>query len=161
MALQRVKTVFDGRWVESFQYIYYRMIDVYVSCSSSFQGFIQCIQGRLFPSSDLFVCRGTLYWDGCNNSNLLLVVEDKDVYCVMLVMSKSLDNNLVVVVDFAPAGSVGNTPYLNYEVTRHQRSHNVSGIIDVDSFDLPNSGIPIKVEVKFITKLVLKKVIYL
>ncbi|KAA0063047.1 hypothetical protein E6C27_scaffold468G001600 [Cucumis melo var. makuwa] len=39
MALQRVKTVFDGRWIESWRYIDYRLLDVYVPVSSSFQEF--------------------------------------------------------------------------------------------------------------------------
>ncbi|TYK05555.1 hypothetical protein E5676_scaffold3042G00040 [Cucumis melo var. makuwa] len=39
MALQRVKIVFDGRWIESCRYIDYRLLDVYVPVSSSFQEF--------------------------------------------------------------------------------------------------------------------------
>ena len=66
--------------MESSQYIDYRMVDVLVPCLSSFQEFIQWIQGRLFPSLDLSVCRITLCWDGCDRSNLIRIVEDKDGY---------------------------------------------------------------------------------
>uniref|UniRef100_A0A9I9EEV7 Uncharacterized protein n=1 Tax=Cucumis melo TaxID=3656 RepID=A0A9I9EEV7_CUCME len=44
MALQRVKTLFDGRWIESSRYIDYRVLDVYVPVSSLFQEFVNCIQ---------------------------------------------------------------------------------------------------------------------
>ena len=104
MTLQRVKTDFYGRWIESFRYIDYRVVDVYDPCSSSFQEFIQCIQGRIFPYSDPFVCRVTLYWNGCNNSNLIRIVEDKEVYWLMLVILKFPNNDLVVVVDSIPTG---------------------------------------------------------
>ena len=137
------------------------MINVFVPCSSSFQEFIQCIQGRLFPYLYIFVCRITLYWDGCNTSNLIQIVLDMDVYWFMLIMSKFLDNGFVVVVDSAPVGSVGNTLCLNNKVNTQQPTHNVSGIIGVDSFDSPNDAIPIKVGVKFKTKSILKKVIYM
>ena len=71
MTLQRVKTILDGRcrWIESFRYLDYRVVE-HVSFSSSFQGFVECIQGRLFMSSNLSMSRLTIYWDGCNNSNL-------------------------------------------------------------------------------------------
>ena len=135
------------------------MVDVFVPSSSSFQEFISWIQGRLFPSLHISVCHITLYWDGCNTSNLIRIVEvDKDVYWLMLIMLKFLDNDFVVVVDYAPAGSVGDTSCLNNEVNTQQPTHNVSGIIDVDS---PNDAVPIKVGVKFITKSILKKAIYM
>ena len=51
-------------WI--FQYLDYRV----VSLSPSFQEFIECIQDRLFLSSNLFMSRLIVYWDGCNNSNL-------------------------------------------------------------------------------------------
>ena len=46
-------------------------------------------------------------------------------------MSKFPDNDFVVVVDSALAGSVQNTPCLNNEVNTRQPTHNVSGIVDV------------------------------
>nr|ADN33872.1 hypothetical protein [Cucumis melo subsp. melo] len=61
MALQQVKIVFDGRWIESSRYIDYRVLDVYVPVSSSFQEFANYIQRRLFPNSELFVSRLTVY----------------------------------------------------------------------------------------------------
>ena len=102
------------------------MVNVFVSCSSSFQVFLQCIQDRLFPSLDIFVCRITLYWNECNSSNLIQIVEDKGVCRLMLIMSKFSDNDFVVVVDYAPAGSVKNTTCLNNEVNTQQPTHNVS-----------------------------------
>ena len=30
MALQGVKTILDGRWIKSFQYLDYRVVEVYV-----------------------------------------------------------------------------------------------------------------------------------
>ena len=76
-------------------------------------------------------------------------------------MSKFYDNDFVVVVDSAPAVLVGNIPCLNNEVNTHQPTHNVSGIMDVDSFNSPNVAVPIKVGVKFRTKSILKKAIYM
>ena len=76
-------------------------------------------------------------------------------------MSKFLDNDFVVVVDSAPARSVGNTSCLNNEVNTQQLSHNVAEIIDVHSFDSPNDVVTIEVRVKFRTKSILKKAIYL
>ena len=49
----------------------------------------------------------------------------------------------------------------NNEVNTQQPTHNVSQIIDVDSFDSPNDAVPIKVGVKFKTKSILKKAIYM
>ena len=79
----------------------------------------------------------------------------------MLITSKFLDNDFVVVVDSAPAGSVENTPCFNNELNTQQPTHNVSHIIDVDSFDSPNDVVPLKVGVKFRTKSILKKAIYM
>ena len=90
-----------------------------------------------------------------------MIVEDKDVYCTMLVMSKFSDNDLVAVVDSAPVGSTESTLYLNNGLDKQQRSHDVSWIIDIDSFDSPNAGIPITLGVKFRTKTIMKKTIYL
>ncbi|TYK14069.1 protein FAR-RED ELONGATED HYPOCOTYL 3-like [Cucumis melo var. makuwa] len=123
MALQRVKTVFDGRWIESCRYIDYRLLDVYVPVSSSFQEFANCIQRRLFPNSEVSVSRLTVYWKDCNNSNLIRIVDDKDVSWIMLVISKFPDNDLLVVVETVPATDIGNTPYLSSELPRTEDSH--------------------------------------
>ena len=103
MVLQRVKTVFDGRWIESCRYIDYRILDVYASVSSSFQKFVNCIQRKLFPNSEVSVSRLTVYWKDCNNSNLIRIVDDKHVSWIMLVISKFPDNDLLVVVDTVSA----------------------------------------------------------
>ena len=79
----------------------------------------------------------------------------------MLIMSKFPDNDFVLVVDFAPIESVRNTLCLNNEVNTQQPIHNVSWIIEVDSFDSPNDAVSIKFGVKFRTKSILKKVIYM
>ncbi|TYJ95560.1 hypothetical protein E5676_scaffold767G00630 [Cucumis melo var. makuwa] len=54
MTLQRVKTVFDGKWIESWRYIDYRLLDVYVPISSSFQEFAN---GRCKPIKKRRACR--------------------------------------------------------------------------------------------------------
>ena len=95
MALQRVKIVFDGRWIESCRYIDYRLLDVYVPVSSSFQEFANCIQRRLFPNSEVSVSRLTVYWKDCNNSKLIRIVDDKDVSWIMLLISKFPDNDQI------------------------------------------------------------------
>ena len=99
MALQRVKTVFDGRWIESSQYIDYRVFDVYVPVSSLFQEIVNCTQRSLFPTFELSVSRLTVYWTGCNNANLIWIVDDKDVSSIMLVILKFSNNDLLVVID--------------------------------------------------------------
>ncbi|TYK16304.1 hypothetical protein E5676_scaffold21G00810 [Cucumis melo var. makuwa] len=68
MALQRVKTVFDGRWIESWRYIDYRLLDVYVPVSSSFQEFAN---GRCKPTKKQRACRR---W---KNDGGKVMVEDK------------------------------------------------------------------------------------
>ncbi|KAA0066503.1 uncharacterized protein E5676_scaffold572G00320 [Cucumis melo var. makuwa] len=110
MALQRVKTVFDGRWIESCRYIDYRLLDVYVPVPSSFQEFVNCIHRRLFPNSEVSVSRLTVYSKDCNNLKLIRIVDDKDVSWIMLVISKFSNNDLLIVVDTAPATDIGNTP---------------------------------------------------
>ncbi|KAA0042312.1 protein FAR-RED ELONGATED HYPOCOTYL 3-like [Cucumis melo var. makuwa] len=122
MALQRVKTVLDGRWIESCRYIDYCLLDVYVLVSSSFQEFENCIQHRLFPNSDVSVSRLTVYWKGCNNLKLIQIVDDKDVSWIMLVLSKFPNNDLLIVVDTAPATDIENTPYLSSELPRTEDS---------------------------------------
>ena len=97
MALQRVKTIFDGRWIKSSRYIDYRILDIYVPVSSSFQEFVNCIQRRLFLNSKLSISRLTVYRTDCNN--FIQVVDDKDVSWIMLVIMKFSDNDLHVVVD--------------------------------------------------------------
>ena len=90
----------------------------------SFPGFVKSIQGRLFLSSNFYVSHLTVYWDGCNNSNFVRIIKDKDVSWLMyLVLSKFQDNDLLVVVDSVLAGASGSTTYLYNEVPRFQHSH--------------------------------------
>ena len=123
MALQQVNTILDGRWIESFRYLDYRVVEVYVPFSSLFQEFVDCIQGRLFPSSNISVSHFTVYWDDCNNPNHIQIVEDKDVSWLMLVLSKFPNNYLLVVVDSVSAGAVGNVSYLNTHISRFTSWH--------------------------------------
>ncbi|TYK16435.1 hypothetical protein E5676_scaffold21G002330 [Cucumis melo var. makuwa] len=44
--------------------------------SSSFQEFVNCIQGRSFPTLELSMSRLTVYWNGCNNLNLIRIVDN-------------------------------------------------------------------------------------
>ena len=88
MALQRVKNVFNGRWIESSRYIDYHVLDVYVPVSLSFQEFVNYIQRRLFSNLELSVSRLTVYYTNCNNLNLIRIVDGKDVSWIMLVISK-------------------------------------------------------------------------
>ncbi|KAA0054157.1 protein FAR1-RELATED SEQUENCE 4-like [Cucumis melo var. makuwa] len=122
MGLQRVKTVFDGRWIESSRYIDYRLLDVYVPVSSPFQEFVNCIQRRLFPNLEVSVSRLTVYWTNCNNSNLIRIVDDKDVS------------------DTVFATDIGNTPYLSSELPRTEDSHSENGIIDLNAFESSHTG---------------------
>ena len=78
----------------------------------------------------------------------------------MLILSKFSNNDFVLVVDSTLA-SVENTLCFNKEVNTQQHAHNVSQIIDVDSFESPNDAVPIKGGVKFRIKSILKKVIYM
>ncbi|KAA0038035.1 uncharacterized protein E5676_scaffold237G001590 [Cucumis melo var. makuwa] len=161
MALQRVKTVFDGRWIESSRYIDYHLLDVYVPVSSSFQEFVNCIQRRLFPNLEVSVSRLTVYWKDCNNSNLIQIVNDKDESWIMLVISKFSDNDLLIVVDTVPATDIGSTPYLSSELPRTEDSHSENVIIDLNAFESSHTGISIRVGSMFRKILVLKKAIYM
>ncbi|KAA0067552.1 protein FAR1-RELATED SEQUENCE 2-like [Cucumis melo var. makuwa] len=161
MALQRVKTVFHGRWIESCRYIDYRLLDVYVPVSSSFQEFVNCIQHRLFPNSEVSICTLTLYWKDGNNSKLIRIVDDKDVSWIMLVLSKLPDNDLLIVVDTAPATDIGNTPYMSSKLPRTEDSRTKNVIIDLNAFESPNTVIHIRVGSMFRQKTVLKKAIYM
>ena len=76
MALQRLKTILDGRWIESFWYLDYRVVGIYIPFSSSFREFVECIQGSLFMSSNLSMSSLVVYWGSCNNSNYMLILEN-------------------------------------------------------------------------------------
>ncbi|KAA0061274.1 uncharacterized protein E6C27_scaffold455G001170 [Cucumis melo var. makuwa] len=131
MALQRVKTVFYGRWIESCRYIDYRLLDV-----------------------DPLLKR----WQ---QLKLIRIVDDKDVSWIMLVLSKFPNNDLLIVVDTAPATDIGNTPYMSSELPRTEDSRTENVIIDLNAFESPNTVIHVRVGSMFSQKSVLKKSIYM
>ncbi|TYK22587.1 uncharacterized protein E5676_scaffold195G00040 [Cucumis melo var. makuwa] len=103
----------------------------------------------------------TLYWKDGNNSKLIRIVDDKDVSWIMLVLSKLPDNDLLVVLDTAPATDIGNTPYMSSELPRTEDSRTENVIIDLNAFESPNTVIHIRVGSMFRQKSVLKKAIYM
>ena len=122
MTLQRVTTVLDGIWIELSRHLNYHIVEVYVSCSCSFQGFVECIQGILFSSS-IFSC---LVWPFIGMTATIPTsfrLLRSRICLGMLVLSKFSDNDLLVVVDSVLTRVVGSTLYLNSEVLRSQNSH--------------------------------------
>ncbi|XP_050944055.1 uncharacterized protein LOC127150391 [Cucumis melo] len=113
-----------------------------------------------FPNLEVSVSRLTVYWKDCNNSNLIRIVDDKDVSWIMLVISKFPDNDLLVVVGTAPAKDIGNTPYLSSELPRTEDSRSENVIIDLNAFESSHTDIPIRVGSMFRQKSVLKKAIF-
>ncbi|TYK02522.1 uncharacterized protein E5676_scaffold784G00540 [Cucumis melo var. makuwa] len=109
---------------------------------------------------ELFVSQLIVYWNGCNNSNLIRIVDDKDVSWLMLVMSKFSDNDLLSLTLYLLV-MLQNTPYLSSELSKAQDSSNERGIIDLDAFESAYTAIPIRVGSMFRNKSVLKKAIYM
>ena len=80
---------------------------------------------------------------------------------ITLVMSKFIDNDLLVVVDTVSATNIRNTSYLSSELPRIEDSRNENGIIDLDAFESSHTGISIRVGSMFRQNSVLKKAIYM
>ncbi|TYK07940.1 NBS-LRR type resistance protein [Cucumis melo var. makuwa] len=104
--------------------------------------------------NQLSVSRLTVYRNGCNKSNLIQIVDDKDVSWLMLVMLKFSNNDLLVVVDSVFVSDVGNIPYLSSKLPRAQDSRNEMVIIDLDAFESAHTSIPIRVGSMFRNKFV-------
>ncbi|KAA0047595.1 uncharacterized protein E6C27_scaffold115G00630 [Cucumis melo var. makuwa] len=81
---------------------------------------LNCFDG--FATSEDRIPWLTLYWKDGNNSKLIRIVDDKDVSWIMLVLSKLTDNDLLIVVDTAPATDIGNTSYMSSKVPRTEDS---------------------------------------
>ena len=66
---------------------YFHLGEVHVSLNTSFNNLVYLIQSNLFPSTEYLVSRITLYRDGCSNSNVITIVEDKDVLWLFSLIS--------------------------------------------------------------------------
>lgn len=103
--------IFTNKIFSTFsQYHDYRVVPF----DYSIQQFIDYIQSKLFSSSNLAVSRLTVSWVGSNDSNLIRIVEDKDVSWLMLVLSKFTKKDLFIIVDTTMSNTSGKIVYLNF-----------------------------------------------
>ena len=77
----------------------------------------------------LYVSRLRIYWDDCNNSKLIQIVEDRDVSWPMLILYKSFDNYLFVIIDSESFGVVGSSTFFNSKLPRSKNSHHDTRIV--------------------------------
>ena len=105
-----LRILFNSRWDENNRN-YRNFHLVHVLLNTSFNQLIYIIQSNLFPSFEYLISRITLYRDGCNNPNVVTIVEDKDVLWLLFLISGSSSDHVSVVFDHFPSCS-SNFPIL-------------------------------------------------
>lgn len=84
MSLQKITILYNGRWKEKKQYVDFELCLLDVPCDCNFEQLNDCVRKKLSFGPNQFVSRITMYMNDSNKSNMIRIMEDKDVFCLMV-----------------------------------------------------------------------------